>query len=98
MLLEDKVLELLRLLRSLDKNIVYNGQNGRCFQIHSILRIAFPQAEPWYNGNHIISKIGGDYYDITGQVTNVVGYYELEDDAVLSRAPTWGNETFGDGR
>jgi hypothetical protein len=42
--------------------------HGSCFQFYRILNAAFPGAEPYILDDHIITKIDGFYYDITGFV------------------------------
>jgi len=42
--------------------------NGLCFHFFQILQSKFPGAEAYYNSDHVITKIGGHYYDITGKV------------------------------
>lgn len=41
---------------------------GSCYHFYLILKQVFPQAEPYYDADHIISKIDDKYYDITGEV------------------------------
>lgn len=40
--------------------------SGGCFQFHLILLFNFKEAAPYYDGNHIITKIGKNYFDING--------------------------------
>lgn len=47
--------------------------NGSCMNFHVILRRIYQNAEPYFNIDHIITKIGDSYYDITGKV-NPKGY------------------------
>lgn len=49
---------------------IFSG--GSCLNFYFILRRVWPQAIPFYNINHIITKIDDRYYDITGDVTNLV--------------------------
>jgi len=41
---------------------------GSCYHFYLILKAVFPQAECWYDEEHIITKIDGKYYDITGEI------------------------------
>lgn len=41
---------------------------GSCYQFFKILKSVFPEAEAYYNQSHVITKIGGSFYDITGEV------------------------------
>lgn len=47
---------------------------GSCLNFHLILRTVFTNSIPYYNSNHIITKIGESYYDIDGIVLDVRGY------------------------
>jgi hypothetical protein len=40
-----------------------------CFQYHLKLKKKYHDAIPYYNVDHIISKIGEKFYDETGEVT-----------------------------
>jgi len=41
---------------------------GSCYHFYLILKEVFPQANPHYDMNHMITEIDGKYYDITGEV------------------------------
>lgn len=41
---------------------------GSCYQLYRILKFVFPQANAYYNSDHVITEINGRYYDITGEV------------------------------
>jgi hypothetical protein len=41
------------------------------------MKSIFPEAEAWYNFDHIIVKIDSDFYDITGKVPSK-GYSPFE--------------------
>lgn len=45
---------------------VYTG--GSCYHFYLILKKVFPNAEPFYDLDHVITKIDDKYYDITGEV------------------------------
>lgn len=60
-------------------NIIYNLKmshptmidiftKGSCVNFFFILRSIFPEAEAYYDGEHVITKIDDYYYDITGKV------------------------------
>ena len=42
---------------------------GSCYHLYLILKEVFPEALPYYDGDHVITKIGDRYYDITGEVS-----------------------------
>jgi len=41
---------------------------GYCFEFSDLLINVFPEGQPWYDEDHMITKIGDNFYDITGQV------------------------------
>ncbi len=41
---------------------------GSCMNFHMILRSIYPEAEPYFNINHVVTKIDDTFYDITGIV------------------------------
>lgn len=41
---------------------------GSCYHFYLILKQVFPNAEPYFDLDHIITKIGDKFYDITGEV------------------------------
>lgn len=41
---------------------------GSCYHFYLILKEVFPEAEPYYDMDHVITKIDGRFYDITGEV------------------------------
>jgi hypothetical protein len=42
--------------------------NGSCYYFYLILKEVFDEAEAYYDGDHIITKIEDKFYDITGEV------------------------------
>lgn len=63
-----RVLQFIRLIRESHKEMVNIYTKGSCLDFFFILRNVFPSARAYYNSNHIITRIDGRYYDITGQV------------------------------
>jgi len=41
---------------------------GSCYHFYLILKKVFPNAEAYYDLDHVITKIGDRFYDITGEV------------------------------
>lgn len=41
---------------------------GSCYHFYLILKQVFPSAECWYDEDHVLTKIGDSFYDITGEV------------------------------
>lgn len=46
---------------------------GSCYHFYLILKEVFPDAEPYYDEDHIITKINDKFYDITGEVNKSTG-------------------------
>lgn len=51
--------------------------HGSCYHFYTILKAVFKDVVPYYNQDHVISKIDGRYYDILGEVVNDVDRYEI---------------------
>ncbi len=64
--MHEKVIEFIRTIREsfIGSSTVYT--RGSCFQFYRILKLVFPEAEAYYDMNHVITKIGVHYYDING--------------------------------
>jgi hypothetical protein len=41
---------------------------GSCYHFYLILKEVFPNAECWYDEDHVITKVDGKFYDITGEI------------------------------
>ncbi len=41
---------------------------GSCYRFYLILKQVWPQAEAYYDHNHVVTEIDGRCYDITGEV------------------------------
>ena len=41
---------------------------GSCYHFYLILKEVFPNAEPWFDNDHIVTKIDDKFYDITGEI------------------------------
>lgn len=44
---------------------------GGCYKFFKILEAKYPGAEAYYDGNHVITKIEGEYFDVTGKVSKI---------------------------
>lgn len=53
--------------------------SGSCLNFYMILRRVFPESKPYFNVDHIITKIGKKYYDINGVVLGLDGYLPYHD-------------------
>lgn len=64
---------------------LYEYRNGGCFDFYKILKKEFPEAQAWYNGDHVITLIGGRFWDIGGCVL-----YPLESEPrIFKDADSW---------
>lgn len=66
--MKDKVLKLIEVIRESFKGSVIVYTLGSCYQFYLILKEVFPEARCYYDSNHVITRIGDSYYDITGEV------------------------------
>ena len=46
----------------------YRYTNGGCFQFYRLLHSIDDSAEPYYDGDHVITRIDDKFYDVTGEV------------------------------
>lgn len=65
--MEEKVLNIIKAIRESFGGSVAVYQFGNCYQFYEILKTVFPDAEAFYDGNHVWTKIDGKYYDILGE-------------------------------
>ena len=56
---------------------------GNCYQFYEILKVVFPNAEPYFDGNHVWTKIDNDFYDITGKIDNNIKLYPIIDKELI---------------
>jgi hypothetical protein len=56
---------------------------GSCYHFYLILREVFPEAECWYDLDHVITKIDEKFYDITGEIFPNIQFNKLD------RQPTY---------
>jgi len=56
----------------------YIYKNGSCYQLYKILESVFPNAKPYYKDDHVVTKINGKYYDITGLVSDNYEPYDYK--------------------
>jgi len=50
---------------------------GKCYEFHLIMKSIWSEAIPYTNGDHIISRIGNSYWDVTGKV--LIKYEPMEE-------------------
>lgn len=63
----DRVLLFLGTLREAHADMVHIYTQGSCYRLYLLLRVAFNGCTPYSDINHVITKIEGRYYDITGE-------------------------------
>lgn len=57
----------------------YPDFSGGCLKFHVLFCQVFPEAEGWYDHNHIISFYGGKYWDIDGEYKEpVTGFLPIK--------------------
>lgn len=79
---ETKVLNFIETIRnSFDLSVeVYT--KGSCYKFYEILKCCFPESICYYNCDHAITKIGDNFYDITGKV-NKTNHIPIEEDYLV---------------
>lgn len=70
-------LELIQRIRDIYPERCEWNTNG-CFKTHLLLKAVYPQATGWYNGEHILTQIDGEIYDIDGIAERTSDYLPLE--------------------
>lgn len=68
-----RILNTISFIRESHSEMVNIFSKGSCLNFFCILHSIYPEAECYFNIDHVISKIDGKYYDITGEV-NGKGY------------------------
>lgn len=66
--MKDKILKLIEVIRESFPASITVYTRGSCYQFYLILKEVFPEAKCYYDSNHVITKIGNNFYDITGEV------------------------------
>ena len=51
---------------------------GSCYHFYLILKEVFPEAEAYYDADHVITKIDGKFYDITGEILANTGMLKFD--------------------
>lgn len=66
--------------------------NGGCFRLYLAIKQVFPQAEPYYDGCHVITQVDGRWFDIRGEIQPVseIGTAFIRmDPLIFNRAYDW---------
>lgn len=72
-----RILNTISFIRESHSEMVNIFSKGSCLNFFCILHSIYPEAECYFNIDHIISKIDDKYYDITGEVKNVEKYQKF---------------------
>lgn len=64
-----KILNLISIIRESHSEIEKIYTKGSCLNFFLILHSIYPESEPYYNVDHVITKIDNKFYDITGCVS-----------------------------
>lgn len=69
----DKVIQIITHIREKTghdpDDVIAFYTRGGCYQFYRILLSYFPEAEAYYDQDHVITKIGERFFDITGEVS-----------------------------
>lgn len=63
-----EIMTFIRTIRESHSEMVNIFTLGSCLNFYLILSQVYPDAVVYYDCNHIITRIGDKYYDITGEV------------------------------
>lgn len=64
-----QIMDLIAVLKHSHKSVEKIFTEGACYELYRMLKIIEPSAEPWFDGNHVYTKINGVFYDIVGAHT-----------------------------
>lgn len=71
-------LEFIAMLRDIYPERYEHDSHG-CLKMHKLLKAVFPDATGYYNSDHVITEIDGDFFDIDGQVSDIGGYLPIDE-------------------
>lgn len=72
-----QILSFLQELKNSHPEMAAIFTQGSCMNLFCILRVLHPSAECYYNSDHVITKIDGQYYDINGVVRKTEDYIKF---------------------
>lgn len=64
-----KILSLIKEIRNSHSAMIRIFSCGSCLNLFCILQVVYPEAEAYFNIDHIVTKINGRYYDIRGELS-----------------------------
>lgn len=84
---QEQILNIIKTIRESFGGAIATYTMGNCYQFYEILKSIFSDAEAYYYGNHVWTKIDDIYYDIRGirESNNIIYLYEVEDDDLIKR-------------
>jgi len=56
----------------------YEKDSNGCLKFHLLLKAMYPNVTGWYNGEHVLSQIGNEIYDIDGVAERTSDYLPME--------------------
>lgn len=83
---------LLSAIRDLHPDLVRQCLNGSCFKLFILLKEVYPDAVAYYDGDHVITKIGDRFWDIRGEVLK--DRHIPLDPMEFNRAYLWGTNGY----
>lgn len=66
-----EILNFITLIRESHPLMIKIYTNGSCLNFYLILRKLWPEAVPYFNIDHILTKIDDKFYDITGEIIDL---------------------------
>ncbi len=73
-----QILSQIEAIRNSRADNAHYFSNGGCWQFFEILRAFYPEAQPWTDGDHVVTRIDGKLYDIGGTVYEPMGRSEIK--------------------
>lgn len=80
--MKEQVLKFIETIRESFSDAVKVYTSGSCYKFYLILKEVFPEAICYYDISHVITRIGDNYYDITGEVENT-NHFPVEEDLLV---------------
>ncbi len=81
--MKEKILEFCRIVRESfpQSQMIYT--QGSCYKFHEMLKFIFPNTTPYNYLGHVISKIGNNYFDVTGEIKPTKEIYCLYNEPLI---------------
>ena len=78
-----KVLSVISRIRDSFVGASHVYTNGSCIKFAMILQEIFPEGSIFYDSNHAIFELEGEYYDINGYARKTSSHIPIEDNGTL---------------